>query len=156
MGMRISKADEAKVLALAGLPTSPAARKRRPPPSVVTKSCLRWSLTVSLPCRVISEANRCDHWSVKRRRSEVQQMALHLAVDGFYGKLQHWHDKHVLTVTWTHIGQVMDGDNLQRAFKALRDHLARTMCVDDGDPAIEWRYDQRTGENGVELKIETR
>lgn len=43
-----------------------------------------------------------------------------------------------------HSGQLLDDDNLQGAFKGLRDAIASWLGVDDGNPAIKWEYDQVT------------
>ncbi len=60
-----------------------------------------------------------------------------------------------LTVTFTHIGPVMDDDNLQSAFKAIRDEIARLVGVDDGPGnGWTWKYEQRKGPKGVEIRIE--
>jgi hypothetical protein len=62
-----------------------------------------------------------------------------------------------LTVTWIHVGPRMDeGDNLPRAFKAMRDGLAAWLGVDDGNECVEWRYSQRLGAPGVEVCIASR
>lgn len=39
----------------------------------------------------------------------------------------------------------LDGDNLQRALKAVRDVVAEWLGADDADPRIRWRYKQRRG-----------
>ncbi len=52
----------AKLQAAAGITATMT--KKRATPDVRTRSTGRWSITIVLPCRVISEANRRDHWSV--------------------------------------------------------------------------------------------
>lgn len=122
----------------------PAGGPRRP----------RWCLTLTLACRVVSEANRRDHWTVMRRRKEVQAQSLGKALAALHAALTPALLPAPLCVTWVHVGREMDDDNLRRAFKGLRDALAAELGVDDADPRVEWRYEQRAGAPGVELRIE--
>ena len=39
----------------------------------------------------------------------------------------------------------LDDDNLAGGFKALRDAIAESLCIDDGDERIEWVYRQQVG-----------
>lgn len=49
-----------------------------------------------------------------------------------------------LEVTFTRIApNMLDDDNLARAFKAMRDQFSDLIDVDDRDPRVEWRYNQR-------------
>ena len=53
----------------------------------------------------------------------------------------------------------LDSDNLQGAFKYVRDEVARWLGRDDGDPSYEWVYEHRPAKRGVhhvELRIEAR
>jgi hypothetical protein len=63
-----------------------------------------------------------------------------------------------LTITMTRIApRGLDGDNLQAAFKAVRDGVADWMKTEDNDPLLLWRYEQRQGrpkEYGVEITVE--
>lgn len=135
--------------------TKPSPSPKRKPPSVSTTTAGHWSITLTLACRVVSEANRRDHWSVQRRRSEMQAAALHKALEG--AGLTHHKPPLPLSVTWTRIGrQTLDDDNLARAFKSLRDRLADWIGIDDGDDRLTWNYEQRAGEPGVELELRSR
>lgn len=65
-----------------------------------------------------------------------------------------------LTITLTRCGgKRMDGDNLQSAFKGLRDLLADWLRPGlapgqaDGDSRLEWRYGQRAGDVGIEVVL---
>lgn len=62
-------------------------------------------------------------------------------------------------VTLTRIGKgTLDGDNLQAAFKPLRDAIANTLELDDADSRIEWQYRQigaGKAETGTIVKVET-
>ena len=49
----------------------------------------------------------------------------------------------------------LDGDNLQRAFKAVRDGVADALEMDDGDSKISWAYDQvKDSEYGIDIIVE--
>lgn len=122
-----------------------------PPPSVIG-----WAVTLAVPCRVVSEANRRDHWTARRKRFDAQAATL-FAVwcqSPCYGTnaVSTWGG----VITLTHIGRRMDSDNLAGAFKGVRDELARLLGIDDGDPRVEWHYDQRPGKGGIEVRIERR
>jgi hypothetical protein len=138
----------------AGPVEPPRGKAKRKP--VATAAPPRWAVALTLPCRVVSEANQRGHWRAGERRGKAQARALGLAL-AFSG-LGGWAGKVRLllpcAVTWTHVGPRMDDDNLARAFKALRDELARLIGVNDGDPAVAWRYDQRAGPPGVEVRVE--
>ena len=145
--MKVSKELETKVLALAGGEPVRARAKGRP------KLAAGWAVELTLPCVVRSEANQRCHWAVRKRRFDVQRMTLVAVVRE--ACLDAWLVCRVpVVVTWVHVGRRMDGDNLQGAFKGLRDGLALMFELDDGDPRIEWRYDQRKGTPGVRVRIE--
>jgi hypothetical protein len=134
-------------------PAPPTSRSR--PVAVATPEPGRWSITLKLPCRVLSEANRRDHWAVAHRRAKQQADALHAALEAA-GLTDH-RPPLPLIVTWTRTGRkTLDDDNLQRAFKALRDRLAEWIGCDDGDERITWKYTQRQGTPGVTVMIEPR
>lgn len=155
--MKVSPELEAKILVQAG--ATPVRRKKAAPPDVRTVRPAGWAVTLTLPCRVISEANRRDHWTVKRRRAEIQTDALRRACERA-GWLRvvvwDWRPPVPCVVTFTHVGPEMDDDNLRSAFKALRDEVAKWLLVDDGDGRVEWRYEQRTGEPGCVIRVEGR
>jgi hypothetical protein len=93
-------------------------------------------ISVLLPIRIESVANKREHWAAKAKRTKAHRTAA-LAVP-----------VHPLpcVVTLTRIGpRSLDGDNLQSGFKALRDGIAQRLGVDDADPRVEWRYSQRKG-----------
>lgn len=106
-------------------------------------------VTFALNCQVKSEANQRGHWAVKHRRFKAQAEILAIVWRAsIHGSLLL-----PLRVTFTHLGRRMDSDNLAGAFKACRDQAAKLLGVDDGDPRVEWRYEQASGK-GVLVKIE--
>ena len=139
-----------KLTEAAGVP----AAKPRAAPDVRTRPTGRWSITLALACRVVSEANRRDHWTVQRRRAEIQGQALVKALDA--AGLTNHRPPLPIVVTWVRTGgRPLDDDNLSRAFKSLRDRLAEWVGVDDADPRVRWVYAQRDGEPGVEVTVGT-
>lgn len=118
-------------------------------------------VTLQLPIRVVSEANRREHWATKARRAKAQRSAALLAVRAHASSIvatMGAPSRPRLVVTLTRIGvRALDSDNLARAFKAVRDGIADALGIDDGDKRIAWRYEQRRGgvrEYAVEIRLE--
>ena len=104
-------------------------------------------MIVHLPIATVSEANRRDHWQVRRKRAKAQrQMAAALVP----------RCRLPCVVTLTRISpRLLDDDNLRQALKAVRDGVADRLGIDDRDPRVEWRYAQRKGAvKGVEVEME--
>lgn len=156
MGIRVSAA-ELNSWVRDGLiaPSVAIVKPKRKPQTAVSSARHYWSITLRVPCRVCSDANRKDHWSVKRRRTEVQEQALEAAFRN--ADLNAWPIPLPCVVTWVRVGkQKLDDDNLSNAFKACRDWLAKFIGVDDGDASVTWKCEQRVGsEPCVELRIES-
>jgi hypothetical protein len=123
--------------------------------NVATSTRCHWMISLTLPCRVVSEANRSsgEHWTAKYKRKKSQREALAIALVES-GLAQHKPPLPLVVTFLRHGRQKMDDDNLQRAFKGLRDAVARWIGLDDADKRIEWRYKQQAGKPGVEVKIE--
>lgn len=110
----------------------PKSKKPTPPPTS------RLSLVVTITgLRLASEANMGGTLRAKiARKSEVKN-AVREAIGRAVPLLL------PLTVTLTRLGsKSLDGDNLQRAMKAVRDVVAEWLGVDDADKGIKWRYQQ--------------
>lgn len=104
------------------------------------------TIAMSLPIVTVSEANKRDHWSESRGRTKYQRRIAAFVlrkpiVDaGLLGTAAR------LSVTLTRLGPLtLDGDNLQRALKAVRDGIADALGTDDGDPRVSWWYAQEKG-----------
>jgi hypothetical protein len=64
-----------------------------------------------------------------------------------------------VTVTLVaHLARRLDTDNLAHALKPLRDAIAGTLEVDDGDERLRWEYGQveTRGREGVTVKVEAK
>lgn len=149
--MKLSPEMTAKVLELAGEPAAKPRQPRRVKP--VTAATLGLvSATLRLGCRVVSEMNQRGHWAERHRRFVMQKNHL-IAV------IYDWRQfpfAFPVCVTFVHVGRAMDDDNLAGSFKGLRDAFAEWVQVDDADPRITWKYEQRKGTPaGVEIRIET-
>lgn len=101
-------------------------------------------LTVLVPIRIESEANRREHYYKVHDRKRAHAHAVGwvmkqhkppaIAEDG------------QLVVVMTRIGaRDMDSDNLAGGCKQSRDTLAKWLGLDDGDKRISWLYQQRRG-----------
>lgn len=114
-------------------------------------------ISITLPIRTISEANRSrkEHWGTTTKRKNHQRGAAKLAVYNHGGKLR---DCRAILVTLTRIApRKLDGDNLQRSFKAIRDGIADAIKIDDGADRYGWHYQQERGkpkEYAVRIDIE--
>jgi len=98
------------------------------------------TMRLELPIRVVSEMNTREHWAVRNRRKQAQQTAV---LAGWRQAFGHRRVPLPCVVRLTRIGcQPLDGDNLQAAFKGIRDQLARLIGVDDGSDKVRFEYAQ--------------
>lgn len=77
---------------------------------------------------------------MKARRVKKEREAMHWALLPHRPALPC-----VVTLTRVAPSAGLDGDNLQGSLKAARDGVADWMKVDDRDPRVTWRYEQRRG-----------
>ncbi len=127
-------------------------------------------MIVTIPLRLVSEANARDHWAKKAKRVKQQRGAVGLVVvgllwrelgfpDGAWGAVC---DQGRLDVHLTRLAPSggLDGDNLVSSCKAVRDGVADALGVKDDDSRVTWHYDQRPsgkrGLWGVEIRIVAR
>jgi hypothetical protein len=94
--------------------------------------------------KLVSEANASEHWRVKAKRVAQQK----LVVTGTLNRIQR--PTLPVHVEITRIApRMLDSDNLQGAAKAVRDAIARWLCVDDADwkatSRVTWEVRQETG-----------
>lgn len=110
-----------------------------------------------IPLKTISEANTFEHWSISHRRHKNQKYVI------WYELVNDKPDvKLPCTVTFTRIApRALDGDNLQVAFKYIRDQVAEYITGStgghgDADPRITWLYQQqkrKPKEYAIKIKI---
>lgn len=113
-------------------------------------------MTVTMPIRLVSEANMREHWFVKNKRKKQQQAIVQACWISEGMNRVEW--RFPLKITFTRIGaRRMDSDNLAGSGKAVRDELAKLLGVNDGDETkVTWHYQQRTGKRGeyaVEIEL---
>lgn len=94
-------------------------------------------LVLVLPLRIVSEANKREHWRYRQRRSKACRSAAVAVPTG------------IPVPCVIHLTRIaprrLDDDNLQSGFKALRDGIADRLGVKDNDPRVIWSYDQERG-----------
>lgn len=102
---------------------------------------------VSAQIELESEANKHEHWAAKSRRARTQKgiVKAELGCVIFDGKDDGGNYRIVLTRVKRKFQRNYDGDNLQRAFKAVRDAVADALGIDDGSNRLEWLYRQAKG-----------
>ena len=115
-------------------------------------------LRVMVPIRTVSVANLREHWAVKAKRTRAEREAVAWGLRPLLRDepLGAWVPG---TVTITRIApRRLDDDNAVRAQKSVRDEVAAQLGVDDRDPRVTWRVEQRRGrvrEYAVEILIES-
>lgn len=113
--------------------------------------------------RLESEANKRGHWTKSAKRAADTRGAVALVFRTQRGGPtpgQLALDRGMV-VTITRVApRKLDSDNLARACKAVRDGVADWLGVDDGDPRITWRTEQRKDKRpnyyGVEVCVQGR
>lgn len=97
-------------------------------------------MTIDLPLRIVSVANESEGWRRKATRTKKHRKHAWLAM------LQKPKPKLPCIVKLIRIApRELDGDNLQSAFKAVRDGIADRLGMDDRDPRVVWIYAQERG-----------
>lgn len=106
-----------------------------------------------LPILTVSEANIRENWRKKSRRAKNQRHAVYFALSGpvMLEKL----GMPLRVVLTRQSPRELDGDNLQSAFKAVRDGVADAVGVDDRDARYEWVYRQEMSKTkGIRIVID--
>lgn len=126
--------------------------------------------TLHIVTKTVSEANSSEHWSKKHKRHKQQQLLVRIAYSVSVKEV-----KLPCIVTMIRLApRVLDDDNLQSAFKYVRDELSECIVPNarktyinshgrpqeikgrvDTDPRIKWQYEQRKSPRmGIEVTIE--
>lgn len=108
-------------------------------------------LVICAPLALPSAANLREHWATRHRRVAKQRADLAMFVSWRPFPLP-------CVVRLVRVApRPLDGDNLQAAFKAIRDELAlRLGLPDDRDPRVTWEYGQERGrpkEQGLRIEF---
>lgn len=117
--------------------------------------------SITIPLRLVSEANSTEHWSKKAKRHKEQ----HLVVKAYLNQLSGNSRQLPCTVTLIRCApRKFDDDNLQSAFKHIRDIIAHVITQSnrlgqgDNDERIKWIYKQKTTkdkEHYITIQIES-
>jgi hypothetical protein len=107
-------------------------------------------VTANLDIATVSEANAHEHWRKRQKRAKQQRglAAMMLAP---------WKPKAPCVVTMTRISsRLLDSDNIYGALKHVRDGVADALGINDRDPRVTWKCEQRKGARGqraVQIEI---
>ena len=107
--------------------------------------------------QVISESNSREHWRKAHVRHKYQKLHIRLAL--LDNKIP---QNLPVIITLTRLSpRKLDSDNLQTAFKYVRDTIADHFIPGkapgraDDEPSFEWRYDQiQSKDKGIHLHFE--
>lgn len=116
-----------------------------------------------LPIRLKSEANCSEHWALKSRRHRAQQLLTRLAYKRSVDAVNFPCEIRLTRCS----AREFDDDNLQTAFKYIRDELSECIFPEkaisktgkkikgraDSDKRLVWRYDQQKSKEAY-VKIE--
>jgi len=148
VGMKLHPDMERKVLELAGhLP-----EQKTTPTRPRTEHQVRLQLVIQIAgLKLASEANIGGKLGAKIKRKSALKDAVRAALPDIPFPITV-----PVPVVFTRIGvRKLDDDNLQHAFKPVRDVVAEWLGVDDGDTElVRFSYKQRPGYSaGVEIKV---
>lgn len=98
----------------------------------------------TIPLQVISESNSREHWRKSHKRHKEQKFVVRMAL--LNEKVP---QKLPVIITMTRLSpRSLDSDNLQSAFKYVRDAISEHFITDkapgraDDDPRFTWLYSQ--------------
>lgn len=117
----------------------------------------RGGLTIPiLGLRTMSEQNEREHWRTRASRTKHQKEVVTLVLHG--SQVHRMKGLMPLVVTMTRVAPSngLDTDNMVSSQKHVRDAIAKVLGVDDKDPCVEWRVEQRKGPWGVEIHVAAR
>lgn len=91
---------------------------------------------IVIPLKIPSAANLREHPMARYRRAKSQRAAAIVVPV---------HPLPCIVRLIRIAPRPLDSDNLQSAFKSLRDGIADRLGVKDNDPRVRWEYDQQRG-----------
>lgn len=116
-------------------------------------------MKIHIPGMKLASTNQLlnEHWSARNARIKQHDRIIRI----------YWRKERIETplpcvITLTRISPARyDDDNLQGAFKSIRDTIAQILLgkkkgIADNDPRINWKYDQRKGapkEYAIEITV---
>lgn len=153
--------DRISISELRALQQQEKKRKRGPvtPDAALPVQCYitDFTLFLSLPIVTVSEANNREHWTAQNARKQQQQSEVRWE---WKRLVKRWRPPLPCTIRFTRLGpNKLDSDNLQRAFKGIRDEVCSLIGEDDGSPLLDFEYHQAPFESGprqYQVRIEIR
>ena len=96
-------------------------------------------IEIRMQVKIVSVANLRLHWAVKAKLAKSHRSKAFSALASVAAP-----PAPPCTLVLTRVApRALDGDNLQSAFKAVRDGVADWLGVDDGHQQLDWQYKQR-------------
>lgn len=118
-------------------------------------------LSVSIPLRLGAALNSREHWRARSAATRHERAISRIVLgsrdrDHFARALEREPSLRIDVELVRVAPRLVDSDNLQGQFKAVRDGVADFLGIDDATPRIVWRYEQerrRPKEYLVEIRI---
>ena len=113
----------------------------------------KWEMIeIRVPIKIVSVANLRLHWAVKAKLAKSHRSKAFSALASVAAP-----PAPPCTLVLTRVApRALDGDNLQSAFKAVRDGVADWLGVYDGHKDLDWQHSQRkdgTKVYAVEIEV---
>jgi hypothetical protein len=107
---------------------------------------------IRISLRTVNPLNKREHWAQRAKRVRAERTATRCAIRAVWGTVIR--PRVPVTVLLTREAmRSMDTDGLAASFKGVRDEVAIWLGVDDADPRVEWKYQQRKAK-GFHVVIE--
>lgn len=104
-------------------------------------------ISITLPIRTVSEANKREHWAVTARRIKEQRGVAKLTMQSLLAPDEMPGSWTKTVIRLTRIAPCkLDSGNLEVSFKGVQDGIADAIGFDDGDARLTWQYAQERGE----------
>lgn len=109
------------------------------------------TIDVMLGLRLVSVANKREHWSARAKRAKKHRKTAYILVLAELNKLpassklNSKSEPKVVEITRI-APRSLDDDNLASSAKAVRDGIADALGIDDSDPKCKWVYEQAKGQ----------
>ncbi len=98
---------------------------------------------VTLPLRLVTLENQREHWAKKAKRAKEQRSLAKWSIGWHAFDFVGGDTSTAYIVRLTRVApRKLDPGNFQGCFKHVQDGVADWLGIDDGDPRIEWVYQQ--------------
>jgi hypothetical protein len=104
---------------------------------------------ITVPVRIVSEANVRGHWSTKAKRVKLHRNTAYAMARSVINPSAIDVSAKLRVLMTRYALQRMDNDNLAGGFKAVRDGIADAFGIDDGSDRWNWQYGQESAKRGV-------